>query len=350
MEDQKPAATSAAPRRRSKPSSSKRGSQKVEASQSPWQRVSHIAIRYLDLFISLEPKVLKGKKTEAIHDLRVASRRLQQVLDLIYAKPRPPKIRKLRRRARRSRRILSLIRNCDVLIALVEKRLARKNLTGRDIWITFRDYLEEKRAGSFREASERLADLKLASSYVYVKHELEAPNWSATPLLPATDGDLGVIQQLSFEQRMVQSLGRTWASMSDCIAESEEKPSAAALHAVRIAAKRLRYLLEVMREMGVEGSGDAVACLRLLQQHLGEWHDLEVLELEMLEMASQPEFVKNHLELAIDVEKLVLRNRRVKRAHEGKYFEFVRRSSDWKNVERWVSSLLAPVAKVSSEA
>src|SRR5439155_23512310 len=65
-------------------------------SASDWTKVRKLALEQMNRFISLEPKVLKGNKPNAIHDMRVASRRLQQLLDLLY--PAPPKaIRRLRR-------------------------------------------------------------------------------------------------------------------------------------------------------------------------------------------------------------------------------------------------------------
>ena len=40
-----------------------------------WKKVRKLALRQLDRFMSLEPKVLRGDDPDAIHDLRVASRR-----------------------------------------------------------------------------------------------------------------------------------------------------------------------------------------------------------------------------------------------------------------------------------
>ena len=64
------------------------------------KKVRELALRQLNRFISYEAKVLKGDDADAIHDMRVASRRLQQVLDLLYPKPRPPELRRLRRQIR----------------------------------------------------------------------------------------------------------------------------------------------------------------------------------------------------------------------------------------------------------
>jgi CHAD domain-containing protein len=94
-----------------------------------WTVVGKLAVRHLDRFISLEPKMLKGDNPEAIHDIRVASRRLQQLLDLIYSKPRLREIRRFRRKIRRCRRALGGVRNYDLLLKNVSQiRDPRKRL------------------------------------------------------------------------------------------------------------------------------------------------------------------------------------------------------------------------------
>src|SRR6516225_5055134 len=62
--------------------------ERPETTVSPqWVKLQGLALQQLDRFMSLEPKVLRGEDPEAIHDMRVASRRLQQFLDLIYPPP-----------------------------------------------------------------------------------------------------------------------------------------------------------------------------------------------------------------------------------------------------------------------
>ena len=100
-----------------------------------WSKVRKLALRHLNRFVSLEAKVLKGDDPDAIHDMRVASRRLQQVLDLIFPNPLPREARRLRRKIRRCRRALGDVRNCDVLLQQVEGRLARNRCSHREAWM-----------------------------------------------------------------------------------------------------------------------------------------------------------------------------------------------------------------------
>lgn len=308
----------------------------------PSERVLEIARCRSDEFVSLETKVLKGDDPEAIHDIRVTSRRLQQVLDLLFPSPRPPRIRKLRRTLRRSRTILSDVRNCDVLLDRVEQALARKGTSRREAWSAFRDYLRLRRERSYRKGSRKLSELNLAAFYIRLKNALKSP----LPLHSGSPSDHADSQGRKKEDELLrlrvnEALRDSWASLETCVAQAKEVSDAAGLHGVRIAAKKVRYLIEVIHEVGVPGSDQALSSLRHLQQHLGDWHDLEVLEEMMLEMVARSGILQDRLELAINVERLVLRNRRGKKAYEKKFFEIISDSPEWRRLADWVDDFLS---------
>ena len=137
-----------------------------------WNKVRKLALRHLNRFISLEAKVLKGDDPDAIHDMRVASRRLQQVLDLVFPKPQPREARRLRRKIRRCRRALGDVRNCDVLLQQVEGRLARRRSSDREAWTVVKQHLQERRSESFARAIRKLSKMNLAVFYMHTKEIL----------------------------------------------------------------------------------------------------------------------------------------------------------------------------------
>jgi hypothetical protein len=47
--------------------------------------------------------------------------------------------------------------------------------------------------------------------------------------------------------------------------------------------------------MGFGDASRALAWLRTLQDRIGDWHDLEALEEEIIAIVSSPEFMKQHL-------------------------------------------------------
>ena len=312
------------------------------------KRVRELALKQLNRFISYEAKVLKGNDAGAIHDMRVASRRLQQVLDLLYPKPRPQEFRTLRRQIRRCRQVLGDVRNCDVLLELVKRSLARKRSARREAWTAVQHFLLLRRSESFHRAMRKFGKINLAVFYVNMKQFLlqEAAH---DPGGAHHHHDTATLHP-AFNRELTSALESTWSKFSSQSAESHRHPRPEVIHAARIATKRLRYLLEVFLDLGVAGVADALIWLRQLQKHLGDWHDLEVLEQMMIEMLARPEFLREHLTLAMEVEKLVLRNRVNKKEFEEKYSRMSRDSAEMHRLEEWISYALAsPSAALTAE-
>ena len=314
-----------------------------------WNKVRKLALRHLNRFISLEPKVLKGDDPDAIHDMRVASRRLQQVLDLTFPTPLPREARRLRRKLRRSRRALGDVRNCDVLVEHVERRLGRARNSNREAWTAVKQYLQERRSESFARAMRKLSKLNLAVFYMRTKANLDRlghkpDQGHAGQPLAHPDG----VVLAPLPARLAQALAGVWSGFEKQVAASQSDPSATSIHAARIGAKRLRYLLEVVNRFGAPGSSQALAWLRKIQQHLGDWHDMEVLEEMIIEMMARPQFLRDHLPLALITGKLILRNRATKQGFRDKYFQIVLNSPGHQEIKSWMEGLVAApaVAKV----
>jgi CHAD domain-containing protein len=318
-------------------------------STNEWSKVRKLALRHLNRFVSLEPKVLKGDDPDAIHDMRVASRRLQQVLDLISPKPLPREVRRLKRKIRRCRGALGDLRNCDVLLQQVQGRLARKRCSHREAWTAVKQHLQERRSESFSRAVRKLSKVNLAIFYMRTKEILDR-------LKPTPDHDHGSHPLVQpdrpalepFQVRLTQALADAWREFEKQVAASHEEMTAPSIHAARICAKRLRYLLEVANQFGIPGSSGALAWLRKIQDNLGDWHDMEVLEEMIIEMIAKPDFLRDQLPLAVAIEKLILRNRTTKRGFREKYFQMTLDSPNYQGFKNWAGGLLAPACTVPS--
>lgn len=310
-------------------------------SEVEWVKVRKLAVRQLERFMSLEPKVLRGDDPGAIHNMRVASRRLQQVIDLLYPPPAGGEIRKLRRVIRRCRRSVSDVRNCDVLLKSVSARLARKRVARREVWAAVETFLHQRRTKNFEKALRKISKMNMAAFYVHLKGHLTLNgNKRHTTPHHLLDASIQGHTPAQFYERLGGTLGRVTQAFENQIEQSFVDPRATVVHGARIATKRIRYLIEVIREMGVPGSEEWLAWLRHLQHHLGEWHDLEVLEQVMIEMVARPDFLRDQLPLAMGVEKLILRNRAAKKALEEKYLLMARDSSELRRLKEWVAYLL----------
>jgi len=321
------------------------------ATAEEWTKVRKLAVRQLERFMSLEPKVLRGDNPGAIHDMRVASRRLQQVLDLLYPPPASGEIRKLRRVIRRCRRSLSEVRNCDVLLKSVSARLARKRTARREAWATIEAYLHQRRSKNFEKALRKISKMNMASFYVHLKGHLTV-NGNKRPT--AAHHLLDATTQEHAPEQLYERLGRNVEQVAHAFEGQIERslcdPRASVVHAARIATKRIRYLIEVVRELGVTGSDEWLVWLRQLQRHLGEWHDLEVLEQVMIEMVARPEFLRDELHIAMDVQKLILRNRAAKKIFKEKYLLLAQDSSDMRRLNEWIAYRMASPSAAPAKA
>jgi CHAD domain-containing protein len=320
----------------------------VPSDEEGWKKIRELALRQLNRFMSYEAKVLRGDEPDAIHDMRVASRRLQQMLDLLYPKPRPQELRRLRRQIRRCRRVLGDVRNCDVLLEHVGRSLGRKRSVRREAWTAVQHYLLLRRSESFLRAMRRFGKINLAVFYVNLKEFLAQEK--AHPASAGHDHHGSPITRPPFTKHLTHALQSVWTAFEDQITVSQGDSRPAVIHGARIATKRLRYLLEVFHEFSVAGSAEALAWLRELQQHLGDWHDLEVLEQMMVEMVARPAFLREHLPLAMEVEKLILRNRQNKGGFEEKYFRMSRESLEMRRLKDWVDYLVASPSAAFAKA
>jgi CHAD domain-containing protein len=97
----------------------------------------------------------------------------------------------------------------------------------------------------------------------------------------------------------------------------------------------------VVNQFGIPGSSGALAWLRKIQQHLGDWHDMEVLEEMIIEMIARPEFLRDQLPLALATGKLILRNRITKQGFREKYFQMTLDSTEYQGIRNWAEGLLA---------
>lgn len=193
---------------------------------------------------------------EAVHDARVAARRLLAAGELWAAHVAPwPGVRD---RLPRIVRKLGRVRNLDIALELLrrgpqEEAAARKALTRR-----LRKLRKEERSRTAEWLSERKIEridekMKKVVRDVREKLVLDAP--SPSDLAP------------HFARVMSLFAGRTWA------------PSSEEAHAIRREARRLRYAHETL-EWAYEPEEflRVVKVLGRIQELAGEWHDRVILE------------------------------------------------------------------------
>jgi len=76
--------------------------------------------------------------------------------------------------------------------------------------------------------------------------------------------------------------------LEKAIDEAGQIYAAEALHQVRIAAKKLRYALEIADESGAAPCGDTLKVIKRVQDALGRLHDLQILQHHVAAVGAAP--------------------------------------------------------------
>jgi CHAD domain-containing protein len=194
----------------------------------------------------------------ALHDFRVSVRRLRSSLrawrDALGGAVRDKDLRRLRKVARATNEA----RDAEVLLAWIGRAAGTLPPAHRAAAEWLSDRLEPRTRGASLTASvERLVE---AADSLSRRLKRERP-------LPSGE---------TFGEAIATRIREQAAAVSAWLARVESPADAPLAHRARIEGKRLRYLLEPLRDTpGVE-SADAVKALKALQDLLGELNDSRV--------------------------------------------------------------------------
>ena len=240
-------------------------------------KLSALGRKRLEKFAALMPRVIVTDDAKLIHDVRVWSRRLQQILSMLAAQStKKNKSRKMALRLRSIRKILGRPRNLDVMTELVQEKIgAAGNPVVRDAWDQLRAHLGNRRARAVERSREKLRGFDLVNF--------------ADRARVLIDGGAEAL-----EDSLKKSVAGALADWRDAIATAKARPKPKEVHALRIAGKRLRYRVELLAELGDGPAKARVKSLRLLQDQLGSWHDRQVLLESCAEFLSRKDFLATH--------------------------------------------------------
>jgi CHAD domain-containing protein len=243
--------------------------------------VTALGRKRLEKFAALLPRVVVSDDAGTIHDVRVWSRRLQQILGMLGSQStKKNKPRKLTRRLRGIRKLLGRPRNLDVMIQLVQEKIAAAgNPVVRDAWDRLAAHLADRRARAIERCREELRDFDLV-------------NFAARARASIEEGGAGL------QDNVTESVAQALADWRAAIAKVKADPVTEELHALRIAGKRLRYRVELVAELGDKQANVQVKSLRVLQDQLGRWHDRQVLLRTCAEFLTRKDFLAAHPGLA----------------------------------------------------
>jgi len=258
-------------------------------------------------------QTVRSRSAEAVHDLRVATRRFAQVLHVFKPCFRGKEVRKIRRGLKQMMDLAGEVRNCDVALKLMSKH-RRGEATG------LRQTLENLR----REEARVLA--AFLKQWADRQSSLKWRGALANATTAKTDA-AGKAPIARTAQRILPRMAQEFLELGNEAARTRISPRE--LHQFRIASKKFRYTLELFAPVYGPPLESSLEKIRRIQELLGDINDCDT--------------VRNLLSQFKDVEKMTswLKKRQRRRIEEfQRYWTDTFAGDD--EMRRWRSLLSRP--------
>jgi CHAD domain-containing protein len=239
--------------------------------RAPEEGARLVALDYLDQAAAAFPRLKDPADTEALHDFRVALRRLRSCLRAYRPQLDESLSKKRRRRLRDLAQATGPGRDTEVQIEWLRpqaRHLAASHRAGL-AWLLAR--LDERLREAQSELADRLEDdfpdleQDLRRRLVVYRTEVHLDAQARRPTFGAATAGILRNQALELETHLSR------------VGDADDEVEA---HEARISAKRLRYLLEPLLDE-LPSAAPVVKRLKALQEVLGELHDAHFLETEL---------------------------------------------------------------------
>jgi CHAD domain-containing protein len=214
-----------------------------------------------------------GGKDTGVHQARVASRRLREALPVLSRGLQHSKSGKAQRKLRRLTQALGTVRELDVTLHLIDEVGEWPAVPGPALAQVRAQVIEERerRRAVMLERLEHVDVDKLGRRLHAVRQALIAP--------PTQHNWRGVL---------ALRIARRARRLEKAIDEAGQIYAPEGLHRVRIAAKKLRYAVEIADESGAAPCAATVRVIRRVQDTLGRLHDLQVLQHHIAAVGAAP--------------------------------------------------------------
>jgi CHAD domain-containing protein len=195
---------------------------------------------------------------EAVHDLRVATRRLQTILDLATVADAKNDVERLKKKLKKLRHVLSVKRDTDVLAQTMRSRAAgAASAARRSLWDQAARETRaegEKAAGESQRWLRKQKMSKFTARIMKIVSSRVNNGFSSRDLYPA-----------------VRRIQQKW---KQAVRQGSSGGDSSGIHNARIKIKGLRYMLELVSEIIETGqTKDLIEWLKGAQDELGEWRD-----------------------------------------------------------------------------
>ncbi len=217
------------------------------------------------------PAAISGSG-HGVHQARVASRRLRETVPVLSAGLSGSKAGKARRKIRRLTRALGTVRELDVTVTILDELARRQHLP--------RTALEEVRGHVLAERDRRREIMLERLDAV----DMDKLDRRLATVAEALQRSTSTEWRLTLSRRLLRRARRLAAAIDT----AGQIYAPERLHQVRIAAKKLKYALEIAADSHAASAASLVSRLKRTQDNLGRLHDLQVLQTHVASVQAHP--------------------------------------------------------------
>jgi CHAD domain-containing protein len=241
----------------------------IQPDDSMYDAGRKVLLFHLQNMLYHEPGVIAGEDIEALHKMRVATRRLRVALDVFGPYFEPKRRKGVAADLKRFGRALGRVRDLDVLIHHAQSVLAASPPEERNRLDSLFDHLGKRRDKARVKVLAYLDGQTYLDLIDKIMDLCEATGPDGDESDTATPSSVQVAHAAPAIIYKHYEVVRTYETLLD-------QPAMATLHALRMNTKRLRYILEFFREvLGAEAAVVLDSLVRL-QDHLGALNDADV--------------------------------------------------------------------------
>lgn len=209
----------------------------------------------------------QGFSEEAVHDLRVATRRLLAVMDFLRTLDPHPRVQKVRRALKNQLDALDDLRDTQVMLVEVSEA----NLPELK---SFQEHLLQREKKLLRKARKEIKGLRTSE----IKRRIEKSRASLEE----------IAQGRGWTARLLSAVDQAYARARQAFGEIEAEQSAS-IHRFRVTFKKFRYSVEVVQSVLKGVPKTYFKQMHDYQSRMGDVQDVEVFLSALAEFAEQSE-------------------------------------------------------------
>ena len=226
-------------------------------------------------------------RVDAVHDARVATRRIRELLSLAPEAPGSGASDDLKDAYKDVGRALGRVRDIDVQIGLIRDLERHAPQTAPSLVLVRQDHERDRLAGMRRliKTLERL-DVEAVLRRIGTRH---------------SSGPRSQLAARAWRDHLRQLLLERASTAAEGIAHATGVYFPNRAHSARIAIKKLRYAAEISQATGASNLREPIKSLRKGQEVLGEMHDREALSDTLAGYVDRDHVEADHLSLTSQV-------------------------------------------------